>query len=142
DLGHLLRVYREIEFGDTGVIHILTDQGRELLEWRPEGLVLTPQTHDLPSFASLQRRYGTITTEIYNDGEPYLTSYSKVTHFPVTMVVSRSISEILKPISQARSQAILILSILTLIVGAATALVARSISHNGKLFMALEASSR
>src|SRR5690606_8144716 len=44
DLGYLLKVYRHIDFGASGVIHILTQNAAEVLEWRPEGLVLNSRT--------------------------------------------------------------------------------------------------
>lgn len=142
DLGHLLKLYRNIEFGKTGVIHILTARGRELLEWRPEGLVLDPEPHQLPPLADLPHSDGSFTTEIFNDGQAYLASYSKVDRFPLVMVVSRSVEDILQPVTEARTQALIILSLLTVLVAAASWLVGRSIHRNGKLFMALEDSSR
>lgn len=141
DLGYLLKVYQHIEFGASGVIHLLTRDGQEVLEWRPEGLVLNPEPRHFPLFASQQNSTGTLVSPLFDDGERYLSSFREAERFPFRLVVSRSLSDILALHQRARSQTLSTLAFLTLLIAAGAYLIVKGISRQGRLFSALTASN-
>lgn len=141
DLGYLLKVYRHIEFGASGVIHILTRDAQEVLEWRPEGLVLNSKKRHFIAFAGHAAARGSLTTNLFQDGRTYLSSFSRAERFPFLLVVSRDIKDILASHVKARSQSLITLGILTVIITASTCLIGSGIGRHGKLFGALVASN-
>lgn len=141
DLGYFLKVYRNIDVGTTGVIHVLTSDTDELLEWRPEGLVLNSAARRFTAFADRPARTGSLTTELFGDGKSYLSSYSRTHRFPFQLVVSREKQDILAPHLKGRSHTLVMLGILTILIAGGTFLVARGIGRHGKLYGALLASN-
>lgn len=137
DLGYLLKVYQHIKFGASGVIHILNEDTQEILEWRPEGLVLNNKKRHFRVFADQSAAVGTLKTDLFQDGQTYLSSFNYVEGFPFLLVVSRSIEGILKPYQKSTLHSFATLGILTLIIATALYFIARSIAQHGKLFSAL-----
>lgn len=141
DLGYLLRVYQYIEFGASGVIHILTRDTQEVLEWRPEGLMLNSEKRHFPMFADQSEATGSLMADLFHDGTRYLSSFRQAKRFSFLLVVSRSLQDILALHQQARSQSLLTLGVLTLIIAAGAYFVASGMGRHGKLFGALVASN-
>src|SRR5690606_27418370 len=88
DLGYLLKTYQQIKFGPTGVIHIMTHDGREVMEWRPEGLVVAA-ARGFSQFARQKERSGSLITNLFRDGDKYLSSFQRAERFTFLLVVSR-----------------------------------------------------
>ena len=140
DLGYLLNTYQQIEFGPTGVIHILTHDGRQVMEWRPEGLVLG-MPRGFSQFSRLKDRSGSLTGNLLRDGDKYLSSFRRAERSGFLLVVSRGMDDILARYLENRSQTFSVLSILTVLFVTCAFLVSRSIARQGKLLAALTASN-
>ena len=140
DMGHLLKVYQNISLGSSGVIHILGQDAREILEWRPDGLVFHDESRTFPVVLFDHTSTGSLTTDLLQNGTPYLSTFSRVGPFPFTLVVSRSLPDILQGHQQVRAEMLAALSILTILIAASTYLIARSIRWHGDLFAKLTAS--
>jgi len=140
DLGYLLKVYRHIEFGASGIIHILTRDAHEVLEWRSEGLVLNNRKRYFATFAAQPATTSSLTTDLYQDGSAYLSSFTRAERFSFLLVVSRNMQDILARHWKTRSQALSTLGILTVIIAAGAYFIARGIGRHGELFGALLAS--
>lgn len=141
DLGYLLKVYQRIEFGTSGVIHILTRDAQEVLEWRPEGLVFNSKKRYFNIFAVQSAVMGSLTTDLFQDGRIYLSSFRRAERFSFLLVVSRSMQDILAPHLKARSHSLSTLGILTIIIAAGAYFIASGIGRHGKLFGALVVSN-
>ncbi len=139
DLGHLLRVYQHIDFGASGVIHVLSRDAQEIVEWRPEGLVLNSQKKHFDFFLdqSEKRLVNTLVVDLFKDGQDYLSSFKHVGDFPFLLVVSRSIEDILQPYRKFRFNSLLTLIALTIIIIMGLYFVISHIAQHGTLFSSL-----
>lgn len=143
DLGYLLKVYQDIDFGDSGVIHILSEDAQQVLEWRPEGLVLNIQKHYFKMFAdqATEKKVNTVFVDLFHEGNLYQSSIKAVESFPFLVVVSRSVDDILQPYKKSKFHALFTLTVLTIIILTGLYFVVRSIAQHGRLFSALLASN-
>src|SRR5690606_28925857 len=94
DLGYLLKTYQHIEFGASGVIHILTPDAQEVLEWRSEGLVLNSRPRRFDMFSDQEAASGSVTADLFQDGNAYLSSFRRAERFSFLLVVSRAMQDI------------------------------------------------
>src|SRR5690606_19564796 len=140
DLGYMLKVYQHIEFGASGIIHILTRDAHEVLEWRPEGLVLNNRKRYFAKFAHQPTTASSLTTDLYQDGGAYLSSFTRAERFFFLVVVSRTMQDILALHRKTRSQSLSTLGILTAIIAAGAYFIARGMGRQGELFGELVAS--
>lgn len=141
DLGYLLKVYERIEFGASGVIHILNRDAQEVLEWRPEGLVLNSRQRHFSLFADQSAATGALTSQLFEDGHNYLSSFKRAERFSFLLVVSRDMQDILAPHLKARFHSLSTLSLLTIIITLGAYFIASGIGRHGKLFGALVVSN-
>lgn len=141
DLGHLLKVYQRIDFGTSGIIHILNRDSQEVLEWRPEGLVLNSRKRHFGMFADQTTATGSLTTDLFQDGNTYLSSFSRAQRFSFLLVVSRNMQDILAPHLKSRFHSLSTLGILTFVIAAGAYFIAGGIGRHGQLFGALVASN-
>ena len=141
DLGYFFKAYRHIDIGTTGVIHILTHDAYEVLEWRPEGLMHGGTARRFAAFADGSAAAGSLTTDLFHDGKSYLSSFSRSQRFPFLLVVSRERQDILASHLEARAQTLAMLVILTILIAAGALLVARGIGRHGRLYGALLAAN-
>lgn len=142
DLEHLLKVYRHVDFGASGVIHILTHDAREVGEWRSEGLVLPRgEARQFDMFATQTAPKGAMQTSLFRDGRRYLSSFRRAERFPFQVVVSRRMDDILATHTTARTHSLTELTILSLLIAAGAWLIAKGIGRHGRLFGALVASN-
>lgn len=141
DLGYFLKVYQHIEFGESGIIHILNRDAQEVLEWRPEGLVLNRRKRRFEKFAAQPEATGSLMIDLFQDGGSYLSSFRRAERFPFLLVVSRHMQEILALHVKARDQALTTLGILTILIAAGAYFIASGIGRHGQLFGALVVSN-
>lgn len=95
DMGYFLGLYRNIDIGRSGVIHILTADGTELAEARAEGLTHLRQRRRFGEFvaAAALADGGTFVGELQGRGG-HISSARQVERAPFIVVVSRELSEI------------------------------------------------
>lgn len=141
DLGYLLKVYQHIEFGASGVIHILTLEGDEVLEWRPEGLVFNSTKRRFDTLAAQSSATGTLAFDLFDNGKQYLSSFRRAERFSFLLVVSRDMQDIQALHQKTRSHSLTTLGILTVIIAAGAYFIVSGIGRHGKLFGALVASN-
>ncbi|MFZ3123957.1 MAG: EAL domain-containing protein [Acidovorax sp.] len=94
DLGYFLQLYRNIDMGATGSIHILGLDGVEIAEARPEGLLLSQQPRHLPQFAPVNAREGLWRGVLPGSEDEQLARFERVERAPFIVVVSRGLQEI------------------------------------------------
>jgi diguanylate cyclase (GGDEF)-like protein len=92
DMGYFLGLYRNIDIGRSGVIHILNEDGTALAEARAEGLTHSLQGGRFEELAGVAEG-GQFTGELRGYGD-HLASARQVERSPFTVVVSKEISEI------------------------------------------------
>lgn len=136
DLGYFLGFYQNIDFGRSGVIQIRQDNGEEIAEVRPAGLVLKPGT-SAPQPAPAGHGHGSLTVDLFGEGNPYLSSFYALPRHPFIVTVSRDIKETLAEHNRSRARILGALLVLSAIIAFATYWVARSIRQQGLLFSAL-----
>src|SRR5690606_18873980 len=141
DLGHLLKVYQHIEFSATGIIHILNGDEHEELECRPEGLVFNPNERRSTALADQLHKRRSLTTDLFQDGQSYVSSFRRAERFSFVLVVSRTMDDIRAPHRKVWLHSLSTLGILTLIIIAGTYFIASGIGRQGALFGALVASN-
>jgi diguanylate cyclase (GGDEF)-like protein len=104
DLGYFLRFYRDINLGRSGVILVLDDGGRVLVEARTEGLVLRP-TRSMIALPPAEEAEGQVLEHaLFGDGQTYLSAIRRPAGQPFAIVIGRELQDILgsHPRTQAR----------------------------------------
>ncbi len=94
DLGYLLRLYRNIDIGRSGAIHILASDGRSVAEARRAGLVLPQKPPRLGQFLASGAEEGYLKASLAPEGPIQLASYRRAERTPFMVVVSRSAAEV------------------------------------------------
>lgn len=94
DLGYLLDLYRNIDLGGTGAIHVLRGDGGALAEMGRAGLVVDPPALDLGWAPESERRAVSRIDRLFGNSERYIASYYPIERFPLMIVVSRELREI------------------------------------------------
>lgn len=94
DLGYLLRLYRNIDIGRSGAIHILAPDGRSVAEARRAGLVLPEKPTQLGQFLASGGEEGFLKGPLVPQGPVQLASYRRAERTPFMVVVSRSTDEV------------------------------------------------
>lgn len=93
DLGYFLGLYRNIDIGRTGVIHILGADGTELAEARAEGLTHQRQRHRFDELAAAVGVDGSYVGALRGAGL-HLANARKVERAPFIVAVSKELSEV------------------------------------------------
>ena len=111
DLGYLLNLYQDVELGQSGAIHILTNHGEPLVHIKQGALVLqTGKKRDNRRLAESAEGV----TQTHKNRE-YLTSHRFLSTYPLIVCVEQSLSEILQSYHHWRQQQFLVLSVISLI---------------------------
>ena len=97
DMGYLLRLYRNIDIGRSGSIHILAPEGQAIAEARQAGLVLPEKLVQLRQFVADGADEGYLKGVLVPQGPLYLSSYRRAERTPFMVVVSRGVDEIQAP---------------------------------------------
>ncbi|WP_246881273.1 EAL domain-containing protein [Acidovorax sp. JG5] len=138
DLGYFLQLYRNIDMGTTGSIHILGLDGVEIAEARPEGLSLSQQPRRLPQFAPANSSEGLWRGVLPGHEGEQLARFQRVERAPFIVAVSRGMQEIHSNGSSLRVWGIL--GSLSFILAAAAWGLVRSTRRQQTLLEALHAS--
>lgn len=94
DLGYLLELYRNIDLGSTGAIHVLRADGSALAEMGRAGLVVDPPPLDLGWLLEGERSAVSRVDRLFGNSERHITSYHPIERFPLVIAVSRELHEI------------------------------------------------
>ena len=94
DLGYLLGLYRNIDIGRSGRIHVLADDGRPLAEMDRAGLVLDPPAIGQRGAGGAGAVPVTRIDSPSAAGGERLVSYHPVERFPLLVAVSRDVAEL------------------------------------------------
>lgn len=142
DLGYFLGLYRDIDFGPSGAIHILKDTGEQIVEASQAGLTINELgTRALPAFIRAHAGPTGIIAQT-RDNPNYLTSFRQVDQHPFIVVLSREVREALADHLATRARLINDLVLLTAIFILITGWMTNNIRRQGKLFSALEAADQ
>lgn len=93
DLGYFLGLYRNIDIGRTGVIHILDADGIELAEARAEGLTHLNKRQRFEEFVAAVGRDGSYAGDLRGTGA-YLANARKAERAPFIVAVSKELAEV------------------------------------------------
>ena len=138
DLGYFLGLYQHIEIGHSGLIHIVSRDGDELIEARREGLALKTQSRPPSALPAGAESAGSISGRLFDDGLVYLSSYQPLKRYPFTVAVSRSQDDILGEHQANRSRFFAILGLCTAAIAFAAWWIAFSLRQQTQLLAALE----
>lgn len=94
DLGYLLGLYRNIDLGSTGAVHVLRGDGSALAEMGRAGLVVGPPPLDLGWLPSNNQGAVSRIDRPFGTNERHVTSYHAIERFPLVIAVSRELGEI------------------------------------------------
>jgi len=95
DLGYLLSLYRDVELGPSGSIHVLARDGTAVAEARPEGLSGPRKLRQMADIAASPSVDGHLTLDMRGDGDTQLSVFRRSDRTPFTVVVSRGRDDIL-----------------------------------------------
>ncbi|NWG86923.1 MAG: EAL domain-containing protein [Hydrogenophilaceae bacterium] len=119
DLGYLLRLYQDIDIGDSGFIQVLESDGVELARARRGGLEIGDKA--INPFLATGLQQGSRITPLFEDQKPYLVSYRRLDGYPFTVMVNQELADILAQFRSRKDKYLISLSFMTLIVMALTA---------------------
>jgi diguanylate cyclase (GGDEF)-like protein len=137
DLGHVLRVYRDVDIGRTGAIQVLLNDGKELSRARMGGLEYIQDTWQTGLFAHTPLDHGSLVADYFDDGHSYLASYKHMAKYPLLVVASRDMAELQTEYGTSRTRGLWILGLFTVVVLLSTLWIGRSLRAREKLFEAL-----
>ncbi len=141
DLGYLLQLYRDVELGPTGAIHLLAGDGLVLAEARAEGLVGNTPTRRLSGLPTgAPHSHGSL--DIDGSGLAQLHALRRSERNPFTVVVSREANDVLAVHERFSLRVWSTLGLLTAVLVAASALLVRSLRRQQGLIEALSHSDR
>ncbi len=140
DLGYFLGLYQNIEIGRSGLIHIVSRDGDELIEARRAGLALKTQSRPPSALPAGAENAGSLSGRLFDDGQVYLSSYQPLKRYPFTVAVSRSQDDILGEHQANRSRFFAILGLCTAAIAFAAWWIAFSLRQQTQLLTALEQS--
>ena len=140
DLGYFLGLYQHIEIGRSGLIHIVSRDGDELIEARREGLALKTQSRPPSALPAGAEKAGSLSGRLFDDGQVYLSSYQPLNRYPFTVAVSRSQDDILGEHQASRSRFFAILGLCTAAIAFAAWWIAFNLRQQTQLLTALEQS--
>ena len=95
DMGYFLSLYRNIDIGRSGVIHILGEDGTELAEARSEGLTHRLQAQKFAEFAAAAKagKDSSLVVDLHGHGQ-HVSSVRRVERSPFIVAVSKELSEV------------------------------------------------
>ncbi|KXB28901.1 hypothetical protein AT959_18900 [Dechloromonas denitrificans] len=141
DLGYFLSLYQHIDIGRSGIVQVLTSDGKEVAQARQEGLILSQRrgSFELPIQPA---RHGSLTGTFFENDEPYLSTFRRLERYPFSVAVSRQIDETLTEHHGSRQRFFSALAALTAIIALAALWFGRSIRRQGQLLSALAAADQ
>ena len=142
DLGYFLQLYRNIDIGQTGSIHILRTDGVEMVEARPEGLALVAQPRRFPQFVGGAAPAGVWRGVLADAAGEQLAGFHRAERAPLVVVVRRSLQEVHDNHLGSRWRVWGLLALMTAILAAAAGGVVRSTQRQYRLLQALRVSDR
>lgn len=142
DLGYLLRLYKDIDIGLSGVLQVLNEAGHEIVRAHQGGLEVTESTWKTNQFPIGQGSNGTLETDLFSDGRAYQVSFRHLANYPFLVLVSREVDELRSAYSVTRSRFVRMLWLLTAMVLGATFWIARAFRRRERLFLALAAANQ
>ncbi len=138
DLGYFLGLYQRIEIGRSGMIHVISRAGEELIEARREGMTLKSQARPPSALPANEETAGSVAGRLFDDGGYYLASYQPLKRYPFTVAVSRSQDDILSEHQTNRQRFFTILWLCTAAIIFASWWIAFSLRQQAQLLSALE----
>ncbi len=141
DLGYLLQLYRDVELGRTGAIHLLTRDLVVVAEARAEGLVGSTQARRLGGLDT-RAPEGHGNLDIDGSGNTQLHAFRRSDRNPFTVVVSRHADEVLAVHERFSLRVWGTLGVLTAVLAVASALLVRSLRRQQGLIAALSHSDQ
>lgn len=142
DLGYFLQLYRHIDMGRTGVIQILSPDGVVIAEARQEGLVLQNKGRHAEFVSLATDLVSSVQSDLFQDGRTFLSSVRRPEGQPFLVVVSREMQDILADYSTTRSRFLIVLSIFSIVLLAATYWVVRGLRRQGRFIEAIAQSAQ
>lgn len=119
DLGYALNLYLDIDIGASGIIHLLNNNGKDLVRVKRGGLeILSDKWNNFGINQYLQR--DSWEGQLLIDGSQRIVSLKNVSPYPFSILVSRDIKEVLSDHDSLATKYYVILSIFTsILIGAA-----------------------
>lgn len=143
DMGYFLRLYRNIDNGTSGVIHILlATDGSEIAEARAAGLVSKPEAPKLSRFAVPGPEQGVFEDDLCDSGARCLSSYRRADRTPFVVVVSRDHAELLAGHQRSSGRVWMVMGALSVILLLAAGGLLRSMRSQQVVFRALQQADR
>ncbi len=94
DLGYLLDLYRNIDLGESGRIHVLMPDGRALAEMNRIGLAVDPARFDQAGMPGSRAGLSSRIDRVAGDGGQHLISFYSLDRYPMVVAVSRTLQDI------------------------------------------------
>lgn len=136
DLGYFLGLYRNIDIGRTGVIHILDGNGVELAEARAEGLTLQRQRQKFEELVAAAVVDGSYVGDLRGTG-PHLANARRVDRAPFIVAVTKELSEVRASHVRSSMRVWSSIAVLVSALGIATWGLLRGFRRQQQLFAAL-----
>lgn len=119
DLGYALNLYLDIDIGESGVIHLLNNNGKELVRVKRGGLeILSSKWNNLGVNQYLQKE--SWVGQLAIDGYQRIVSLKNASPYPFSILVSREIKEVLSDHDSLSTKYYVVLCIFSsILIGAA-----------------------
>lgn len=136
DLGYFLGLFRNIDIGRTGVIHILDGNGVELAEARAEGLTHQRQRQKFEELVAAAVADGSYVGDLRGTG-PQLANARRVDRAPFIVAVTKELSEVRASHVRSSMRVWSSIAVLVSALGIATWGLLRGFRRQQQLFAAL-----
>ena len=113
DLGYILNLYQDIDFGRTGKISIRTDTGQVLAQAESGGLAVNNKQHKVAAVNSYVGQHGTRIYHSFSGNGPSHMTFRRLEHYPFIITVSQDLDEVFATFNERKRQQLILLTLIT-----------------------------